>query len=104
MLGKGLTYVHVELALKEFKGDYLSSGKGDVGRSHALPEDTKVFVQLPHVVRASWSPEVVLGILVPFVHPIQGEAVKQRRILIVLAHLDEFPLPIFVGLLEDRED
>jgi len=64
----------------------------------------KVFVQLPHVVRTSWSPEVVLGILVPLVHPIQGEAVKQRRFLIVLTHLDEFPLPIFVGLLEDGED
>jgi len=77
VLGKGLTYVHFELVLKEFKGDYLSSGEGDVSRSHTLPEETKVFVQLPHVVRTSWSPEVVFGVLVPLVYPIQGEAIKQ---------------------------
>ena len=38
VLGRGLTYVHFELALKEFEGDYLSSGEGDVGRGHILLE------------------------------------------------------------------
>ena len=76
VLGRGLTYVHVELVLKEFEGDYLSSGEGDVGRGHILPEETKVFVQFPHVVETPWSPEVVFGVFVPLVYPIQGEAIK----------------------------
>jgi len=79
-------------------------GKVMLVRSHTFPEETKVFVQIPHVVRTSCSPEVVPGILFPLGYPIQGEAIKQQRVLVVLAHLDEFPLPVFVGLLEDGED
>ena len=32
------------------------------------------------------------------------ETVEQRSILVIWAHLDELALPVFVGLLEDRED
>ena len=40
----------------------------------------------------------------PLVHPVQGEPVEKRRVLIAAAHAHELPLRILVGLLEDRNN
>ena len=93
-----------KLVLEELEGGYRGGGKGDVSSRYALPKKAEVPVQLAHVVRTSWPSEVLFGVLVSLVYPVQGKAIEQRRVLIVLAHLDELSLPIFVRLLEDRED
>ena len=48
--------------------------------------------------------KLLFGLFVPLVYPIQGETVEQRSVLVIGAHLDELALPVFVGLLEYRED
>ena len=93
-----------ELALEELEGDYGGGGKGYVGSCYAPPEEAEVSVQLAHVVRTSRPPEALFGVLDPLVHPVQGEAVEQREILVVGAHLHKFSLPISVRLLKDGND
>ena len=56
------------------------------------------------LISITWPPEASLGLFIPLVYPIQGEAVEQRGILVVWAHLDKLAFPILVGLMEDRED
>ena len=72
-----LTYVSLELALEELKGDYCRGGKGDVSGCHALPEKAEVLVQLAHVVRTSRPSEAFLGVRISLVYPVQGKAVEQ---------------------------
>ena len=86
------------MVLEEFEADERGGEEGDVGICHALPEKAEVSVQGTHAIRTSWPPEATL------VYPIQGETIEQRGVLLVGAHLDEFTFPVFVGLLEDRED
>ena len=62
--------MYFELAFEELVGNDRGSGEGNVGGSYAFPEEAKVLVQFPHVVRAPWSSEVVLSILIPLMHPI----------------------------------
>jgi len=92
------------LVFEELEGDERSGEESDVGVCHALPEEAQIFVQSTHVVRASWPPKASLGVFVSLVHPVQGKAVEQRSILVVLAHLDKFAFPILIRLLEDRKD
>jgi len=97
----GFTDVGLELVLEEFEGDYRRSRKVDLGIRHPLPEKAEVLVQLTHVVRTSWPSDVFFGVLTSLVYPVQGKAIEQRGVLIVLAHLDELSFSIFVRLLED---
>ena len=92
------------MVLEEFEADERGGEEGDVSICHALPEEAEVSVQGTHAIRTSWPPEATLGLFVPLVYPIQGETVEQRSVLVIVAHLDEFAFPVFVGLLEDRED
>jgi len=92
------------LAFEEFEGDDRRGEEGNVGVCHALPEEAQIFVQSAHVVRASWPPEASLGFFISLIYPVQGKAIEQRSVLVVLAHLDKFAFPILVRLLEDRED
>ena len=92
------------MILEELEADECGGEKGDVGICHTIPEEAEVFVQSAHAIRTSWPPEAAFGLFIPLVYPIQGETVEQRSVLVVGAHLDKLALPIFVGLLEDRED
>ena len=67
-----------------------------------LLEAAQVLVELPHLFWLPTLPEAQL--LLPFVHPIQGEPVEKGRVLIVAAYTHELPLPILIGLLEDRKN
>ena len=99
-----LTYVSFELALEELEGDYGGGEKGYVGSCYTPPGKAEVPVQLAHVVRTSWPSKAFFGVFTSLVCLVQGKAIEQRRVLIVWAHLDELSLPIFIRLLEDRED
>ena len=101
---EALTYASLELIFEELEGDERSGEEGDIGVCHALPEEAQILVQSTHAVRTSWPPEASLGVFVSLVYPVQGKPVEQRGILVVLAYLNELPLPILIRLLEDRED
>ena len=92
------------MVFEELEGNERGGEEGDVSVCHALPEEAQIFVQSSHAVRASWPPKASLGVFVSLVYPVQGKAVEQRGVLVVLAHLDKFAFPILIGLLEDRED
>ena len=92
------------MIFEELEGDERCGEEGDIGVCHALPEEAQILVQSTHAVRTSWPPEASLGVFVSVVYPVQGKPVEHRGILIILAYLDKFALPILVGLLEDRED
>jgi len=92
------------LIFEELEGNERSGEEGDVSICHALPKEAQIFVQNAHAVRASWPPEASFRVFVSLVYPVQEKAVEQRSVLVVLTYLDEFPLSILVGLLEDRED
>ena len=62
--------MYFELAFEELVWNDRGSGEGNVGGSYSLPEEAKVLVQFPHVVRAHWSSEAVLSVLVPLMYPI----------------------------------
>ena len=99
-----LTYSNFELVLEELEADERGGEEGDVGTRHTLPKEAEISVQRTHAIRTSGSLEAALGLLVPLVHPVQGEPVEKRRVLIATAHAYELPLPILVGLLEDRKN
>ena len=92
------------MVLEELEADECGSEEGDVGVCHTLPEEAEIPVQGTHAIRAPWPPEAAFGLFVPLVYPVQGETVEQGSVLVVGAHLDKLALPVFVGLLEDRED
>ena len=90
----------VQLAFIELEGNDGGSRQGQAGRGDFVPEAAQVFVEPPHLFWLPTLPEAQL--LFPFVLPIQGEPVKKGRVLIVAAYTHELPLPILIGLLEDR--
>ena len=92
----------VQLAFIELEGNDGDSRQGHAGRGDFLPEAAQVLVELPHIFCLPTLPEAQL--LLPFVHPIQGEPVEKGRVLIVATYTHELPLPILIGLLEDRKN
>ena len=74
---EALTYASLELIFEELEGDERSGEKGDIGVCHAFPKEAQIPVQSTHAVRTSWPPEASLGLFIPLVYPIQGEAVEQ---------------------------
>ena len=52
----------------------------------------------------SGPPEAALGLFLPLVHLVQGEAIEKGGVLVVRTHLDELPLLVLVRLLEDSKD
>jgi len=92
------------LILEELEGGERSGEEGDIGICHALPEEAQILVQSTHAVRTFWPPEASLGVFVSLVYLVQGKPVEHRGILVVLAYLNELPLPILIRLLEDRKD
>ena len=71
-----LTYSNFELILEEFEADQGGGEEGDVGIRHTLPKEAEIYVQCAHAIRTSGSPEAALGLFVPLVYPVQGEAVE----------------------------
>ena len=98
------TNIEVQLGFVEFEGNYGGGGQGDVGRSNSFPEIAQVFIKIPHLLWTSRPPKVLFRFSFFLVHPIQGESVKEGRILIVAANANELAFPILVGLLEDGKD
>ena len=91
----------VQLAFNEFEVDDGEGGQSDVGGGNFFPEVAQVPVKLPHFLWTPRPPKVVLGLLLPLVHPVQGESIEKGRVPIVATHTDKLALPVFVGLLED---
>ena len=96
--------MEVQLTFSKFEVDNGEGGQSDVGGGNLFPEVAQVFVKLPHFFWTPSPPKIILGLVLPLVHPVQEESIKKGRIPIVAAHTDKLALPVFVGLLEDRED